>query len=150
MTIPIAIHLMAAILWVGGMFFALVMVRPAALELDTDHRVRLWMNIMDRFIPMVWVAVIALPATGYWMIYTQMGGLEFAGRHIHLMQVGGWIMIALFLFVFFVPYRGMRRMYKKLLLPEAGLYMEWIRVVMGVNLLLGMIVAVVAAAGRYW
>lgn len=150
MSIPIAIHLLAALIWVGGMFFALVMVRPAALELDTEHRVRLWMNIMNRFIHWIWGAVIALPVTGYWMLYAHMGGMEYAGTHILIMQIVGWMMIALFLFVFFVPYQGMRRMFDKLLMPEAGLYMEWIRTIMSINLLLGIGVILVAVTGRFW
>ncbi|MEJ1958254.1 MAG: hypothetical protein WDM70_01360 [Nitrosomonadales bacterium] len=37
------LHLLAVILWVGGMFFAYVVLRPSAVEiLQSPERLRLW------------------------------------------------------------------------------------------------------------
>ena len=143
------LHLLAAVLWVGGMFFAHWIVRPAAQPLDIPERVALWSRILAGFFPMVWGLVIVLPLTGYGLAFHFYGGLANLGHHILIMQVLAWIMIAVFLIVYFGPYREMRRAVRQHLFPEAGLYMERIRRAMGLNLTLGLIVVVVAVAGRY-
>lgn len=48
------IHLLAAIVWVGGMFFAYMVLRPAAVEvLEPPARLRLWNVVFRRFFPWV-------------------------------------------------------------------------------------------------
>ncbi len=143
------VHVLAAVIWVGAMFFAHWILRPAALPLEMPVRVKLWSRVLGRFFPVVWSLVILLPITGYGMIFHFFGGLESLAPHVWIMQGIAWTMIVLFLVVYFGPYQGMRRMLKKLLIPEAGLYMERIRRVMGVNLTLGLIVVAVAVSGRY-
>ncbi|MBF0178462.1 MAG: CopD family protein [Magnetococcales bacterium] len=150
MPIAFALHLLAAMAWVGGMTFALLILRPAAGTLDMPMRVALWSRVLNRFIPLVWVAVITLPATGYWMIFQGFGGFVALGLHIHVMQAAGWVMIGLFLLAYFRGFLPMHRMLRELLIPEAGLYIERLRRIMQVNLVLGILVLSVAGAGRYW
>ncbi|MEK7716744.1 MAG: hypothetical protein AAB322_03200, partial [Pseudomonadota bacterium] len=70
MSIAISLHLLATIIWVGGMFFAYMALRPvAATLLPPAQRMPLWVQTFARFFPWVWAAVIILPATGYWMLY---------------------------------------------------------------------------------
>ncbi|MBF0213905.1 MAG: CopD family protein [Magnetococcales bacterium] len=150
MAIALLLHLMAATLWVGGMFFALLILRPAALPLDIPNRVGLWTRVLERFMVVVWAAVITLPVTGYWMIFEGFGGMQGISRHIRIMEGVGWCMIALFLLLYFRSYRPMRRMAQQLLIPETGLYIERIRKIVLVNLILGLITFAAAGAGRYW
>ncbi|MBF0294542.1 MAG: CopD family protein [Magnetococcales bacterium] len=150
MPIAFALHLVAAMAWVGGMTFALLILRPAAGTLDMPTRVGLWSRVLNRFIPLVWVAVITLPATGYWMIFHGFGGFAALGMHMHVMQVAGWLMIGLFLLAFLRDFLPMRRMVRELLIPEAGLYIERLRRIMQVNLVLGLLLFAVVGAGRYW
>ena len=42
--IAVALHVVAAIIWVGGMFFAYVMVRPAMGGLTPPDPVKMWGN----------------------------------------------------------------------------------------------------------
>jgi len=49
MAIVYALHLLAAIVWVGGMFFAHLVLRPAAMELEPAQRLALWLRVFDRF-----------------------------------------------------------------------------------------------------
>ena len=69
MFLLLALHTLAAVLWVGGMFFALVVLRPAADGLDGPERLRLWRRVFARFFPWVWVAVATLLVTGYIMLF---------------------------------------------------------------------------------
>ena len=64
MTLLKLIHLLAALIWVGGMFFAYVVLRPAAVEaLEPPQRLRLWDAAFRRFFVWVWGAVVVLPAS---------------------------------------------------------------------------------------
>jgi hypothetical protein len=44
----------------------------------------------------VWLAILLLLASGYWMLFTTFGGFAGASLYIHLMQMIGGLMIALF------------------------------------------------------
>lgn len=58
-------HLVAAILWMGGMAFMLLALRPALLaQLEPQPRARLMAEVWRRFFAMVAVSVLALFATG--------------------------------------------------------------------------------------
>ncbi|MEO5348463.1 MAG: CopD family protein [Magnetococcus sp. YQC-3] len=148
--ILLAIHILAAVVWVGGMFFAHRILRPAALSLEMEQRVDLWFQVLSRFFPWVWGIVFALPLTGYALIFTAFAGPAHVGLHIWAMQLLGWSMIALFAFMFFVYYRKMAQRVKQRLLPEAAIYLGHIRTLVGINLLLGIGTVVIAATGRYW
>ncbi|PIU17095.1 MAG: hypothetical protein COT19_02630, partial [Gallionellales bacterium CG08_land_8_20_14_0_20_59_87] len=44
------IHLLAVLVWVGGMFLAYVVLRPAAVEvLQPPQRLQLWDSVFRRF-----------------------------------------------------------------------------------------------------
>lgn len=150
MPIVISLHVLSAIIWVGGMFFAHQVLRPAALQLDPKVRLPLWARTFARFFPWVWAAIIVLPLSGYWMIFTQLGGMRSLGMYVHIMQTLGLVMILIFLHVFFGPYRRFRQALAQNDLPAAGQRLAQIRRLVGVNLILGLIVAVVAVGGRYW
>ena len=146
----LALHALAAVIWVGGMFFAYMALRPvAATLLEPPQRLPLWARTFDRFFPWVWVAVITLPIAGYLLVGRLYGGLGGAPVHIHLMQGLGWVMIALFAYVYFIPFRHLRAAVAARDWPTGGAALARIRRVVGINLILGLIVVAVAAGGRY-
>jgi len=149
-SIAIALHLLSAVLWVGGMFFAYQILRPvAAQQLEPPQRLQLWAQVFKRFFPWVWVSIVVLPLSGYWMIFRLFGGMSGIGLHIHVMQVLGWLMILLFLHLNFVPFRRLKEAVVTEQWPEAGKQLIQIRLIVGINLVLGLIVTAAAAGGRY-
>ena len=64
------LHLLAALIWVGGMFFAWMVLRPATATLQAPERLTLWLEVFRRFFVWVWIAVVALPITGVGMLHT--------------------------------------------------------------------------------
>ena len=72
-SVALALHLLAALVWVGGMFFAIMVLRLAAGEMEPAVRVPLWGRVFAKFFPWVWMAVAILLATGYWMIFAVWG-----------------------------------------------------------------------------
>jgi len=150
MSVSIALHLLSAILWVGGMMFAHMMLRPAAVRvLEPPLRLNLWVQVFKNFFLWVWIAIITLLISGYWMVSSVFGGFGNVGLHIHIMHVLGIVMILIFMYVFFSPYRKLRHAVIVEDFQEGGAQLAKIRRLVGVNILIGLIVSVVASAGRY-
>lgn len=150
MAIAIGLHLLATVIWVGGMFFAYMALRPVATSLlEPPQRLPLWSKVFARFFPWVWAAVIILFVSGMWMVKSVFGGFGQVGLYIHLMAGLGTLMILLYMHVFFGPYRRMKQALAANDLPEAGRRQGQIRIIIGINLTLGLIVTVVASAGKY-
>ena len=150
MPFAIALHILAAVIWVGGMFFAYMALRPVAASLlEPPLRLPLWSQTFARFFPWVWAAVVLLPLTGYWMILVPFEGFANAGWHIHLMQVLGWAMIAIFLHMYFAPYRRLRQAVAAADWPAGAKQLALIRKLVGINLMLGIVTVVVATGGAY-
>jgi uncharacterized membrane protein len=149
MSIAIALHALAAAVWVGGMFFAYLVLRPAAGALEPALRCTLWRDVLARFFTFVWVCVLVLLATGYWMALSGLGGMGAVGLHVHLMQGLGIAMMLLFAHVWFAPFARLRRAVDAGDWPAAGAQIGRIRKVVAINLVLGLIVVGVGAGGRW-
>jgi len=150
MSIAITLHLLAAVIWVGGMFFAHQMLRPVAASLlEPPLRQPLWVGVFGRFFPWVWVAVLTIPLTGYWMLFGVFGGMANVGLYVHVMHGLGLLMIAIYLYVFFVPYQGLKRAVAAQAWPEGKKHIDRIRDMVGINMILGLITIAVGAGGRY-
>jgi uncharacterized membrane protein len=148
-SIAIALHVLSAVVWVGGMFFAYMALRPAAAQvLEPSQRLPLWLETFSRFFPWVWVAIVVLLATGNWMIFGYYGGMKLAGLHIHLMNGIGWIMIGLYVYLNLVPFKGLRASVAVQNWPAGGECLSRIRRIVAINLSLGLTVVVIASAGR--
>lgn len=149
-TVALALHLLSAIVWVGGMFFAIMVLRLAAGELEPPVRAPLWGRVFAKFFPWVWMAVILLPVTGYVMIFGVWGGLHNMPMYGHLMHGIGWIMIAVYLHLWFAPYKRFKAALAAGDIPTAGANLNKIRILVTVNLAIGLINAVIGGTGRYW
>lgn len=145
-----ALHALAAVIWVGGMFFAYVILRPAVVFMDPSQRLTMWNNVFNRFLRWVLVAAIILLATGYYAVYIDFGGFSQSGLHVTIMHGLGWIMIAIFLFLVFGPYRRYRAAVVIQDWPAAGKLLVAIRRIVAVNMALGLIVIAIGASGRLW
>ena len=150
MIVGLAIHILAAVIWVGGMFFAYMALRPSAGPLEPALRLPLWHRVFARFFPWVWASILALLASGYGMVFLFLGGFRGVGLHVHVMQGTGIVMILLFLHLFFAPWRRFQGAIAAGDLPAAGKNLETIRILVATNLILGLITVVVGATGRYW
>ncbi|PHS73156.1 MAG: hypothetical protein COB22_02510 [Cycloclasticus sp.] len=150
--IPLAIslHVLSAVIWVGGMFFAYLVLRPiVAIQFEPPQRLTLWSNVFSKFFPWVWASVVLLLGTGFWLISNKFGGMENVGAHIHIMMSMGIIMSLVFIHVFFTPTRRLTRAVTEHDWETAGNSLAQIRMLIGFNLLLGLVVVVVATGGRY-
>lgn len=150
MTILLTLHVVAAVIWVGGMFFAYMVLRQSVGPLEPVVRLALWHRIFRRFFPWVWASIVLLLVSGYGMLFLYFGGFAGAGLHIHLMQGTGILMMLLFLHLFFAPWRRFGQAVAREAFPEAAKELDQIRRIVAINLVLGLLTVIVGASGRFW
>ena len=148
--IGVAFHIVAAVIWVGGMFFALFVLRPSTGPLDPPTRLALWERVFARFFPWVWGAVAVLLVSGFGMIIWGFGGFAKIGTYVHVMMGLGIVMMLIYAHLYFAPWRRFRRAVAAGEWPVAAKNIDQIRLMVTINLVLGLITVVVGAAGRYY
>jgi uncharacterized membrane protein len=137
-----ALHILMATLWVGGMFFALAVLRPSLAVLDPPARLTFHAQIFRRFSLVIWHAMPITLLSGYALLFGVYGGFRGTPWNIHLMHGAGLVMGVVYLALFFGPYRRFRAQPS----PEA---VKGIRNLMAINLVLGLLVIALAGAHRY-
>jgi uncharacterized membrane protein len=102
------LHVLSVVVWVGGMFFAYMALRPVAASLlEPPQRLALWAGVFGKFFPWVWVSVALILATGLHLLVV-FGGMA-APLYALAMLVLGVVMMAIFAHVFFSPYKKLKR-----------------------------------------
>ena len=144
MRIELLLHVLADVVWVGGMFVAYLAVRPAAVEaLEPPQRLKLWSGIFARFFRWVWLAVLLILGTGFSM----MGRMSPVSGYVLAMAAIGVLMSALFMHVYFAPFGRLKRAVQREDWKAGGAALGQIRILVGVNLALGLLNIVVAMLG---
>ena len=143
------VHILAAVVWVGGMFFAYMALRPAAANLlEPPQRLSLWDGVFTKFFLWVWISIASILLTGYYMLMAHFGGFAGAGTYIHIMHGLGLVMVMMFMHVYFAPYRRLKRLVAESNFPEAGKNLNSIRKLVAINLTIGIITVVIAVAAK--
>jgi uncharacterized membrane protein len=141
------LHLLGVAVWVGGMFFAYMALRPAAVVvLEPPLRLPLWHQTLRRFFLWVWVAVVLILVSGLHMI-AALGGRD-APAYAWIMLVIGIVMMLIFAHVFFAAFRRLERAVAAADWKAGGAALGQIRKLVGLNLILGLITITVATIGR--
>ncbi|AKF50233.1 CopD family protein [Pseudomonas syringae pv. aptata] len=141
------LHLLAALVWVGGMFFAWMVLRPAVIAaLEGPSRLKVWVQVFPRFFAWVWAAVVLLPITGIGMIQLNFTGFETAPRYVQIMMGLYVVMVALFLRIQSLQLPELRRAVEAEQWAEGAAALGNIRRLVGINLIIGLAVVMLAAA----
>lgn len=142
------LHIGSVVIWVGGMFFAYVCLRPAAVEvLEPPLRLRLWKRVFDRFFPVVWGAIALILLSGLTML--SLAGFAGAPLHWHVMFLTGLVMMAVFVGVVAVPFRQLSEAVAASSWAAGAAALGRIRQLVGFNLALGLVTIAVATLGRW-
>ena len=150
LTVGVAFHVVAAVIWVGGMFFALIVLRPATGPLEPPVRLALWERVLSSFFLWVWAAVVILLVSGFAMVIWGFGGFSTVGTYVPVMMGVGILMMLIFGHLYFVPWQRFGRAVDAAEWPTAAKHIDQIRLLVTINLVLGLITVVVGAAGRYY
>jgi uncharacterized membrane protein len=144
MAVALFLHILSAVVWVGGMFVAYMAVRPAVAEvLEPPQRLKLWTAIFTRFFMWVWVAVALILGSGFFMI----GQMSAVPRDVMVMAAVGIVMSAIFMHVYFAPFGRLKRAVAAEDWKAGGAALNQIRVLVAVNLVLGLVNVAVAVLG---
>jgi uncharacterized membrane protein len=138
----LALHILGAVVWVGGMFFAILVLRPGLSVLAPALKLELDAEVFRRFFRIVWHAMPLILLTGYGMLFGLYGGFAGVDWGIHVMHLLGLIMAAIFVAIVLGPYARFRA-------APSPAGADAIRKLVLINLVLGMVTIVVAGVSAY-
>ena len=147
MRIALLLHLLGAIVWIGGMFFAYVALRPAAARLlEPPQRLPLWRDTLARFFVWVWVSIAAIFASGIHMLAVAYG-FKAVPHYVFAMLAIAVVMTLIFVYVYFAPFKQLGRQVDAANWKAAGAALNGIRQLVATHLLLGIATVIVAVIG---
>ena len=147
MRIALLVHLLGVSVWIGGMFFAYMALRPAAARLlQPPQRLPLWRDTLGRFFIWVWVSIVALYGSGLHMLASAYG-MRAIPVYVLAMAAIATVMTLIFAYVYFGPFRVLARQVDAQSWPTAGSALNRIRQLVATNLVLGLVTIAVAAFG---
>lgn len=143
----LVLHLLAAMAWIGGMFFAYFCLRPSAAEvLDPPMRLLLWLATLERFLRYMGLAVLVVLATGVSMFLST--GFQAAPIGWHVMFAVGLVMAAVYAYIHLGLLPEFRAHCRSSTWPAAAQVLNSIRQLVALNLTLGVATVVAAVSGR--
>ena len=138
-----AAHVLAVLLWVGGMAFAHFFLRPALATLEPQQRLKLMHEVLRRFFAAVLWCLALTTLSGVAMIVgmahtvAQTGGRFVMPPDWSAMTVVGIVMFAIFGHIRLVLFRRFAAAVQAGTWPQAAVYLALIRQWVLVNLVLG-------------
>ena len=147
MGVALLLHLLGVVVWVGGMFFAYMALRPvAAAMLEPPQRLSLWAGVFGKFFPWVWGSIVLISGSGWYMLMA-LGGAS-APLYVLAMLVLGVVMMLIFAHVYFAAYKKLKRAVAEQAWPAGGAALAQIRMLIGINLSIGLLTIAIAILGR--
>ncbi len=139
------LHVLSAVIWVGGMFFAYMALRPVAAKmLEPAQRLTLWAGVFGRFFPWVWTAVALILGSGLYM----MAQLGKPAVYVMIMAALGILMMLLFAHLYFALFGKLKRAVLAQEWPAGAAVLGKMRMVIAVNLSLGLLTVTAATLGK--
>jgi uncharacterized membrane protein len=139
-------HLLAVVVWIGGMVFAQFFLRPAALKLEPPQRIRLMHGALQRFFAAVLVAIAVVLASGLWMIGRVAKESVQAGLGFNMpldwiiMATLGTVMMAIFGHIRFALFKRLSKAVAASDWSAGGAALASIRTWVGINLAIGVVI----------
>jgi uncharacterized membrane protein len=141
------VHLLGAVVWVGGMVFALFCLRPAAIAiLSPPQRILLMHAALGRFFTIVVMAIVLMLATGVTMLLAVgMKNMPFAWQWM----IGlGIAMMSIFFHLRAAPFARLGRCVQAQDWPAAARQLDQIRLGVTLNLAIGLSIIAIMKLGR--
>jgi uncharacterized membrane protein len=141
----LAVHLLSAVIWVGGGFYAIVVLRPALALLDAGPRLQVQMQTLKKLFFYIWHAMPLMILTGWGMVFLAWGGFAALPLSINAMQGLGILMALIFAYTFFDPWKRVQRAVRPT--PEM---VTRVRNLVTLNVILGVVTITAGALGHTW
>lgn len=157
------LHVMGVVIWVGGMFMMHFAVRPSAVELlPPPQRVPMLAATLRRFFRWVTIAVLVVLISGLLMFFgigmaagamaagknAFLEGIRLAHVSVHAMFVIGLVMMAVYAHIRVAPFKRLQAAVAAQDWAAGALQLDQVRLLVAINLALGVIVVGVATLGR--
>lgn len=139
------LHVTAAFVWIGGMFFVLHCLRPALAELQPQLRAPLLVQTLTRFFRYVVASIVLLWFSGLLLLAPV--GMKAAPVGWHLMIALAAAMTVIFAIIQFGPFRRAAAAVARADYPVAGAALDRVRLLVMINLALGL--AILAAVSGW-
>ena len=147
--IALTLHLIAINVWVGGMFFIVVVFGRVTASMETAQRLTAWHKALSHFFVLIWIALTTLLLSGSWMISMVYGGLRSAPLYIWMMAIIGLLMMIVFVVTFILPYRRFRLALSAHDYARSKRELDTIRLLGKVNMVLGFCVVAIIGVGPH-
>lgn len=143
------LHLLAIVVWIGGMVFAHFFLRPAAMQLPPPQRIALMHAALQRFFSAVLVSVLVVLVSGLWMIGRMAKDTVQAGLSFNMpldwtiMATLGIVMMAIFGHIRFALFKRLSRAVGAQDWTAGGAALASIRTWVGINMAIGVAIIVI-------
>jgi uncharacterized membrane protein len=147
------LHLLAIIVWIGGMVFAHFFLRPALPAFEPAVRVRLMHAVLGRFFNAVLAAIVVTLVSGLWMIGNVAKQVVQTGGHFSMplawtvMATLGIVMMLIFGHIRFALYKRLSQAVQAADWSAGAAALGQIRFWVLVNLGLGLLIVLVTLLG---
>jgi uncharacterized membrane protein len=149
MIIAWPLHIVAVIVWLGGLFWLSVTARPSAQHVDAAGTPQFWQGFLSRFFVPATIAIVVVVASGIAMVKLKFGGFAHM-PHIHRANMAiGLPAIGLYVFLVTVLWRRYRRAGAGNDRHATASTAKQMSTVIAIIMALGVVASVVSAVGRY-
>jgi uncharacterized membrane protein len=146
----LALHILAAIIWLGGLFLLCVVLQPSARPLVSVIALSLWHRVLSRFFVWAWVGLALILISGIAMVFLEFGGFAKIPSIHRANMLIGIPAIALYGYLYFAPWQRFRRAVSSNDAMAAKRSIRQVRMLMATILALGLVASVVSAGARYY
>jgi uncharacterized membrane protein len=146
MSVALFVHLIAVVVWVGGMVFAHFCLRPSLADVSPQLRLPLIEAVFGRFLGWVGAAVIVILLSGGFLL-TRFGG-GHAPWPLNLMAALGVVMMLIFGHLRFAVFPRIRRAVQAQKWPDGARAVDTMRRLVMTNLVIGVVTIGVAIYSR--
>jgi uncharacterized membrane protein len=148
MTFLLPLHVLATIIWFGGLFFLSVVLRRSAHDMDSASAMKLWNDTLSIFFVWIWMCLVLILLTGVALVFLAFGGFSGIPLVHRVNPLIGLPAMVLFIFLYFVPWRRFQHAVFGNDMPVAERNLKLIRRLMTIILALGLVASIVSVAGR--
>ncbi|MCJ7556236.1 MAG: CopD family protein [Gammaproteobacteria bacterium] len=148
-------HVLAIIIWIGGMLFSRNFLAPAAAKLDLPIRAPLMQDALGRFFRVVSFAIIIALVSGIWMTgrvakQAIVAGVDFSLPMPWVAMMGlGFVMAGFFLLIRVSLYPRLVKQVADSDWEGAAKSLVTLRNWVGANLAIGLLIVIVMGVGMY-
>ncbi|PKO84057.1 MAG: hypothetical protein CVU17_05630 [Betaproteobacteria bacterium HGW-Betaproteobacteria-11] len=144
--LPIFLHLLGVVVWIGGMSFMTFCLRPVAVaQLSPAQRLPLLVAVMGRFLAWVGISLVLIWGSGLWR-FTEVGG-ALVPPHWHAMAKVGAGMTAIYLYIALRLRPRLKAAVVRQDWPTGGAVLTLIGKLVMLNLALGLLTMAIAVLG---